>query len=139
MAVAAVNPISTTSAIASASGGIADDAPRSLRGTFLAALRDAAGTAAPTDDVRDIAGKLVSEMLLKPLLAELRQFPFGKSFSSGGRGEEVFGEMLDERLADTAGKTAGAAITSFIQTQIERMSKAGGAAQAGATQQEQRP
>lgn len=138
MAVAAAAPISSTNSPDRTSSVAAADAPRSLRGKFFAALRDAVDTAAPTDDVRDVAGKLVSEMLLKPMLAELRQFPFGKSFSSGGRGEEVFGEMLDERLADTAGQTAGAAITSFIETQLERLTQPAAAAQAASKQQESR-
>lgn len=55
-----------------------------------------------------VAAQMVSEMAFKPMLAEMRKFPLGNEMFSGGRGEEVFGERLDEQLADiVAGQSGG--------------------------------
>ncbi len=43
---------------------------------------------------------LVSQLFVGPLLAEARRFPIGGEIGHGGRGEDVFGEQLDQVLAD---------------------------------------
>lgn len=68
----------------------------------LGALRDL-GRKIDADDprlVREAAALLTSELFFAPLLAEMRKLPFGKEIGHGGRGEEVFGEQLDTRIAD---------------------------------------
>lgn len=62
--------------------------------------------------VRETAAQLLSELFLKPTLAEMRQFPFGRELATGGQTESIFGELLDERVADRVaaserGLTAG--------------------------------
>jgi hypothetical protein len=46
------------------------------------------------------ASQMVSGLFFKPLLAELRQSAFGAPFIDGGQTESIFGEQLDQRLAD---------------------------------------
>lgn len=77
----------------------------------LAALRGLGRLPEPDDPatIRHTAAQLVSELFFKPLLAEMRALPFGNGVGHGGRGEEVFAERLDERLADavTAAQRGG--------------------------------
>ncbi len=56
---------------------------------------------------RHVAAQFVSELFYKPLLAELHASPWGAAFASGGQTEAVFGQQLEERLADTAARTGG--------------------------------
>jgi len=49
---------------------------------------------------RQTAEQLGSELFFKPLLAEMRKFPLGRQLSDE-RSEAVFGEQLDQRLADS--------------------------------------
>lgn len=70
---------------------------------------DALGRPADAQDPstrRRAASQLVSELFFKPLLAEMRKFPFGRELATGGQTESIFGERLDERLADTISGTA---------------------------------
>lgn len=54
------------------------------------------------------ATQMVSELFFKPLLAEVRESSCGAAFIDGGQTESVFGEQLDQRLADTvAGQQSG--------------------------------
>jgi len=54
------------------------------------------------------ASQMVSELFFKPLLAELRASSFGAPFIDGGQTESIFGEQLDQKLADTvAGRQRG--------------------------------
>jgi hypothetical protein len=62
------------------------------------------GTPLTAAQAKEAATQLVSEVAFKPLLAELRQQPFGDERFHGGRTEEIFGERLDERLADAAAR-----------------------------------
>ena len=50
--------------------------------------------------VREAATLMVSQLFFAPLLAEMREFPFGKELGHGGRMEEAFGEQLDQQVAD---------------------------------------
>ena len=70
-----------------------------------------------------VAAQLVSEMAFKPMLAEMRKFPLANNdMFSGGRGEEVFGERLDEQFADiVASRSSG--VTADI---AERLKPRGG-------------
>ena len=53
---------------------------------------------------REAAAELTAQLFFAPLLAEMRKLPFGRDFASGGRGEEVFGEQLDLRIADAVAR-----------------------------------
>ena len=65
---------------------------------------------APAQSVHDkldrAASEAVGQLLFAPMLAELRKSPLGKRFGHGGRGEEVFGQQLDERVADIVASSA---------------------------------
>jgi len=50
--------------------------------------------------IRQTAAQLVSETVFVPLLAEMREFPFGRELGHGGRGEAAFAAQLDQRVAD---------------------------------------
>ncbi len=49
---------------------------------------------------RQAAGQFLSELFFKPILSEMRRFPIGRELATGGYTESVFGEQLDQRLAD---------------------------------------
>jgi len=72
----------------------------------LGALRGLGRNLDPRDPrvVREAATLLVSQLFFAPLLAEMRKLPFGKGLVDGGRMEEVFGEQLDLRIADTVAR-----------------------------------
>lgn len=53
------------------------------------------------DVIRDQAKKLVSSAFLMPLLKMAREDPFKSELFHGGAGEEQFGQMFDERIADS--------------------------------------
>ena len=75
----------------------------------------------PTDKaaVRQAASLLVSQLFFMPLLAQVRKLPFGGQVGSGGRGEEVFGEQLDQRIADiVANNTPG--LTAQIESKLSQ-------------------
>ena len=46
------------------------------------------------------AAQLLSELFYKPMLTEIRSFPFGRSLG-GGFTEDTFGQQLDQHIADT--------------------------------------
>ncbi len=50
--------------------------------------------------VRGVASQFVAELFYAPLLAEMRRFPLGRNFATGGQTESIFGERLDRRIAD---------------------------------------
>ena len=50
---------------------------------------------------RAAASQLLSELFFAPLLAEARKFQFGRQFLDGGQTESIFGQQLDQRVADT--------------------------------------
>ncbi len=65
----------------------------------LAAGAEPAAKEARMEEARGTARELVSALFYEPMLAEMRQFPFGQKFGNGGRAEEIFGERLDQLTA----------------------------------------
>lgn len=58
--------------------------------------------------VEQTAAQMLSELFFKPMLEEMRKFPFGRELATGGQTEAVFGQRLDERVADqVAHRTPG--------------------------------
>lgn len=49
---------------------------------------------------RQAASRLMSELFFKPILAEMREFPFGRELITDGWAGSAFDERLDERIAD---------------------------------------
>lgn len=90
--------------------------PAASRGLALLAGLGRPAEADDPQQARDTSGKLLSEMFFKPLLAEARRASRISGVGGGGRGEEVFGERLDERLADLV----AAADRSGLRRAIER-------------------
>ena len=79
---------------------------------------------------RQAATLMVSQLFFAPLLAEARKSPFGGAVGDGGRGEEVFGEQLDLRIADTV----AAGLRGGLADQLEsRLAQRQHAAAAGPT------
>jgi hypothetical protein len=71
---------------------------------------------------REAATQLLSELFYKPLLKEMRAFPFGRALATGGQVESIFGEKLDERIADrVAGRDDG--VLKQIMRQLERFAQ----------------
>lgn len=64
--------------------------------------------------VRQTGEQLVSQVFFGPLLAEMRKLPFGRGIGGGGRGEEVFGEQLDQRLADAVASRGGGGLVDAV-------------------------
>ncbi|MBK9120359.1 MAG: hypothetical protein IPM18_12275 [Phycisphaerales bacterium] len=59
--------------------------------------------AAPTESdpaVREAAAQFLTELFFGPLLAEARRAPFKADWIDGGQTESIFGEQLDQRIAD---------------------------------------
>lgn len=57
-------------------------------------------------------------MFFVPLLQEMRELPFGRQFGNGGRGEEVFGEQLDQQLADALARGDRSGLVDQVARQI---------------------
>ena len=58
---------------------------------------------------------LAALLFFAPLLAEMRKLPFGRKFASGGRTEEIFGEQLDLRIADSVAANCGGLTRQLIE------------------------
>lgn len=69
---------------------------------------------------------LASELFFKPLLAELREAQKELPFGGGGRGEEVFGERLDEQLADRIAASDPGGIVRKLGKLLKRHDEASG-------------
>lgn len=71
--------------------------------TKLAAQRKLGRTIDKQDarQLRQAAVQLTSQLFFAPMLAEMRKLQQGQKFGGGGQTEEVFGEQLDLRLADS--------------------------------------
>lgn len=65
--------------------------------------------------IRQTASQLVSQLFFQPMLAEMRKLPFGGEIGQGGRGEEVFGEQLDQRVADAVADTTAGSLKQTIE------------------------
>jgi hypothetical protein len=51
--------------------------------------------------VRETATKFLSDLFFAPLLAEAREFPIGRDLLGDSQTESIFGQQLDQRVADT--------------------------------------
>ena len=100
-----------------------------LRQLLSAAGHDAKLTS--PGERRGAAALLVSELSFKPLLAEMRKFDLGKGLLDGGRTEEIFGEQLDERLADTVAQAGSAGLSSQIAKLLDSQPATGEATVSG--------
>ena len=106
MSLAGIQPV-----VAATVGGGGGD-----RRTLAALL--AAGRKLEANDpklVRQAAAQVVSQLFFAPLLAEMRKLPFGHKFASGGRTEEIFGEQLDLRIADSVAANCGGLTRQLIE------------------------
>jgi Rod binding domain-containing protein len=63
---------------------------------------------------RQAAAQMLSELFFGPMLAEMRQFPFGRELATGGRLEATFGAQLDQRLADTVAGSSTALVRQVL-------------------------
>jgi hypothetical protein len=84
----------------------------------------AAGRKPDTHDpavVQQAATQFLSELFFAPLLAEARQFPLGGALGDGGRTEAIFGEQLDQRVADSV----VAADRGLVQQMVRRLTRKG--------------
>jgi hypothetical protein len=106
MSLAGIQPV-----VAAVAGGAGSDT------RTLAALL-AAGRKLDANDpglVRQAAARVVSQLFFAPLLAEMRKLPFGQRFATGGRTEEIFGEQLDLRIADSVAANCGGLTRQLIE------------------------
>jgi hypothetical protein len=76
--------------------------------------------------VKDAAATLVSSLFFAPLLAEMRKLPFGRTLGNGGRGEEVFGEQLDLRIADAVASAESGGLTAQLMDRLDGAPPAAG-------------
>lgn len=94
--VTAVSPVRSETPTAQRPSGAVSGAQR-VR--FLAALGRKLDAQDPAV-AEQAATQLLSELFFVPLLAEMRQFPFGRELATGGQTESAFGQQLDQRVAD---------------------------------------
>jgi Rod binding domain-containing protein len=89
------------------------------------ALRELHRPIAAKDErqARRAASDLVSQLFFAPLLAEMRKSPFGTKFGGGGRGEEVFGEQLDLRIADTAAAADSSGLVKQLAAKLTHQAR----------------
>jgi len=81
----------------------------------------AAGRRPNPDDpqlARQTASKTVAQLFFAPLLAEMRKLPFGREFATGGRTEEIFGEQLDLRIADSVAEAEYSGLTRELAEKL---------------------
>ncbi len=81
------------------------------------------------------AAQLLSELFLKPMLAEMRQFPFGNDLMHGGQMESAFGERLDERMADIVAAGNQALVRQIVRYMDNEVTGVPSAAPAGDAQE----
>lgn len=118
MSIAAIQPSLTTAA------RTPPLPPAQLNRPSLAALQQMGRMLDPHDPavVRHAAAQMVSELFFKPLLAEMRDFPFGEQFGSGGRGEAVFGEQLDQYIADAVAAADRDGLVAQLTRRLQNVS-----------------
>lgn len=78
----------------------------------------AAGRKLDTHDpavVRQTATQFLSELFFAPLLAEAREAPFGGDLANGGQTEAIFGQRLDQALADSVAGADPALVNRMVQ------------------------
>lgn len=74
--------------------------------------------------VREVAAQFVAELFFAPLLAQMRQFPFGRELASGGQTEAIFGQQLDQRIADRVAASDDALVREIV-SRLEQHASAG--------------
>ncbi len=112
---------------AAAARSVTGAQPTSLRAR--AALGELARSGGDEQNSQAPASQLLSQLFFAPLLAEMRKLPFGKTFASGGRAEEIFGEQLDQRVADIAAARSLKGLSGRIAAKLSRQAdKTGGVA-----------
>jgi len=65
--------------------------------------------------IRETASQLVSELFFKPLLSEVREFPFGQEIGTGGQTESIFGSQLDQRIADSVAAADNGLVDQIVR------------------------
>jgi hypothetical protein len=65
--------------------------------------------------VRQTASQFVSQLFFAPVLAEVREFPFGRDFATGGQTEAIFGEQLDQRVAEAVSDANPALVNEMVR------------------------
>ncbi len=83
----------------------------------LAAGVEAADARSPESvrvSAREAASQFLADLFYAPLLAEMRKTPFGREFAHGGRGEDVFGEQLDQRLGEAVARRDHSGLTARL-------------------------
>lgn len=69
--------------------------------------------------LRQAANELVGGLLYGTMLKMARNVPFRSEFGHGGRGEQVFGGMLDQELATRASQRMDTSIADAIVKKFE--------------------
>jgi len=69
--------------------------------------------------LRQAANELVGGLLFGTMLKMSRNVPFRSEFGHGGRGEQVFGAMLDQELAVRASQRMDTGVTEAIVKKYE--------------------
>lgn len=84
-------------------GGASAATPSGAERTRIRLMQSLGRRLDPSDPsvVKETAAQMLSELFFGPLLAEARKLPFGKTMFDGGQTESVFGERLDQQVADT--------------------------------------
>lgn len=110
-----INSINQSVSATAGNGGAAKRAAAGKPGEFAALAK--LGRKLPEGDpalARQAAANLLTELFFQPVLSEMRKFPFGAKFASGGRVEGIFGEQLDKRVADATALSDPGGITSAL-------------------------
>jgi Rod binding domain-containing protein len=70
-------------------------------------------------EARRAAAQFVGQTFFKPIFKQMRDSPFKSELFSGGRGEEVFGSMLDGILAERMGGAVGGRLIDALVRQLD--------------------
>ncbi|MBK8914417.1 MAG: hypothetical protein IPM64_07405 [Phycisphaerales bacterium] len=70
--------------------------------------------------IRRTAEGLSAAMFFGPMLEQMRSDPTGREFAHGGRGEDAFGQLLDQRIAAAAAAADRGGVTAQIESWIGR-------------------
>jgi len=103
-----VAPNPTVAGVADSRAAAIDTAPKT-RPRFDSMLRTSLdridqSPKSTKEQVRQLAGQLVSVALIKPMLSQARNSPFKSDLLHGGQGETIFQEHLDTVLSDRIAK-----------------------------------
>lgn len=70
--------------------------------------------------IRRTAEGMSAAMFYAPMLDQMRSDPIGRKFAHGGRGEDAFGQMLDQRIAAATAAADRGGLTAQIESWIGR-------------------